>query len=67
MRIIYRRDSAASNGWRIDFHPNEKIENVRYVSRRLHTTAPDSPDFIQIQKIVEQYCNDLNLQAKWCI
>jgi len=67
MRIIYRKNSELSNRWRIDLHPNEKIENIGYISRRLYTTAPENSDFLQIQKNIEQYCNELNLQAMWCI
>jgi len=67
MRIIYRHNLDMSNRWRIDFHPNERIENIGYVSKRLHATAPDNPDFVEIRKIIEQYCSDLNIKAQWCI
>lgn len=67
MRIIYRRNSEVSNRWRIDFHPNERIGNVGFIARILGATAPESHDFVQVQRVVEEYCSELDLQTKWCI
>lgn len=67
MRIIYRRNSEAANRWRIDFHPEEKIGNIGFISKKLSATVPESGDFFKIQRVIEEYCSIRNLQAKWYI